>query len=154
MQPVRGGATESPAAAVGCFQFDDLDQIGLLIQTQTQNSLHSTILGCPERYGARAGGFESTPAVLIAQADHALCRPQVIEDAVAKQNLDERQAGGADALGLCQTPLRITHQIGLRVGRQMVSDARSVAALEQTRMNGNEFVIAINANRMCCDLDP
>src|ERR1035437_9371701 len=154
MQQVRGIATESSAAAVWGFQFDELNQIGLLVQTLTQDLLHSPILGCTEGQRARTGRFESTAAVLIAQTDHALSRSQVVEDAVAKQNLYQRQAGATDDLSLCQTPLGIAHQIGLRIGRQMVADGRSIAALEQVGMNGNEFVIAIDANGIWCDLQP
>ena len=154
MQPVRGVATESPAAAVWGFQFDEFNQIGLLVQTLTQDLFHSPILGCTERQCASTGRVESTAAVLIAQTDHALSRSQVVEDAVAKQNLYQRQAGATDDLSLCQTPWGIAHQIGLRIGRQMVSEARSIATLEQTGMNGDEFVIAIDANRMGCDLEP
>lgn len=116
MQPIRGSAIEAPAAAVGGFQFKDLEQIGLLVQTLTEDLLHRPILGCAEAQCASTGGFKSTAAVFVTQTDHALSRPQVVEDAVAKQTLDQRQTGGADALGLCQTPLWIAHQIGLRIG--------------------------------------
>ena len=103
MQPIRGGAIKAPAAAIGRLQFEDIEQIGLLVQTLTEDLLDRPILGRTEAQCARTGGFKSTAAVCVAQTHHRRSRPQVDEDAVAKQALDERQAGGADALGLCQT---------------------------------------------------
>ena len=55
--------------------------------------------------------------VLIAQPYQPLCRAQVIQDAIGKQALYQRQTGVTDGSGLPETPLRIAHQIGLRIGR-------------------------------------
>lgn len=149
MQQVAGVAAESSATKVGGFQLDGLDQIGLLVQTLTEYLLHRAVPGCAKCEGASTGGFESATTILVAQANDALRGAQVIQNAICEEDLHERQTGRTDALGLRQAPLWIAHQVGLRIGREVIVNSRFIAALEQPRMDRDEFMIAVDALVAC-----
>ena len=54
--------------------------------------------------------LQSMATVLIAQPYHSLGRAQVIQDAIGKQGLYQRQTGGTNGPGLPEAPLWITHE--------------------------------------------
>src|SRR5665213_176795 len=117
MQEVAGIAVESASTPVWRLEFCSLDQVGLLVQTLCEDLLDRAVLGRTERQCACARRLEPATAVLVTQPEQPLGGPQVIEYAIAKQNLDECQTGRTDVLGLLQAPLRLAHQVGLCVGR-------------------------------------
>jgi len=147
-------ATEAPGPEVGRFQRAELDQIGLLVEAVIEDLLDAAVGRRAEVQSPATGGFEPLGAVALTQAQQALRGAQVIEDAVAEQAFDYRTAGGPDALGLLQTPLRVAHHEGHGIGRHMFGDGGFGAGLEQPRMHGDELVIAVDTQRTRGDLQP
>ena len=58
------------------------------------------VLGVVEGECALAGSFEALGAEAPGESDHALCGPQVVEDAVSQQTLDEGVTGRTDVFAL------------------------------------------------------
>ena len=59
MQQIGGVTTEARAAAIGGVEFDDLEQIGLLIESLLENLLDGAIAGDAEFQRPGTGGFEA-----------------------------------------------------------------------------------------------
>ena len=79
---------------------------------------------------------------------------QVIEHAFAEHAFDHGPAGRTDGSRLRQAPLRIAHEIRLGIRRQVVLHRGALAGLEQPRMDGDQLVVVIDAQRARSDLEP
>ena len=69
----------------------------------------------------------------------------MIEHAVGEQAFDDSEAGGAERFGLGETPLGIAHEIRLSIRRHVLVYRGASAGFEQTRMHGDQFVLAVDA---------
>ena len=96
---------------------------------------------------ALAGRLEALGAEAPGGPDDALCGPQVVEDAVSEQTLDEGVAGRTDVFALAQTPLGVAALVGDRLGWQVLFDGGAAARSELPRMGGDELVVAEQAHR-------
>ena len=107
-----------------------------------EDGLDSAVTRVVEGQGASAGGLDALGAVALGEPDNPLSGPQVVEHAIGKELCDERVTGGADAPALGQTPVRVPHDIGQRLGQQMVVDGMPTAGSPQSGVGRDEFVVA------------
>ncbi len=154
VQKIGGVAPEARAAAVGGLKRRGGLRLLLPVQAVVQNLLDGEVLGHAEAHCAGTGGFEPDATEGLAQADHALGCPKVVQHAVGEQALDHGVAGRADGASLKQTPLGIAHEVGLGIRGQVILSRGALAGFELARVDGDEFVVAIDAHDPWCQLHP
>ncbi len=140
-------AGEAGFSAVGIRQGDGQGQ-ALLIQTLLQDVLHATIRAGLVIQGSGAGRLQSSFAVTTAELPQALNGTQVVEDAVCKETVDQFQAALTDLFRLRETPLRVTHQIGLGLRRQVVLHRAPCAGFVHSGVAGHELLFVEDLHRL------
>jgi len=72
--------------------------------------------------GAAASVFQAFGPVLLLELQCSLGGPEIVQDLVGKECIDELTAGLPDLFGLEQAPLRIVHDVGLGLWWQVFLD--------------------------------
>jgi hypothetical protein len=102
--------------------------------------------------GSLAGGLQSLCPKRFGKADDTLGSAQIVEYPMGKELFDQSRATRADGFRLFQTPLRVVHEIGNGLGRQMILNGRLGAWFMKSGMDGLQLIVPNyrNLSRIKC----